>query len=407
MADRYVGIDLNEKYAMVSCYARGMSEPNTFSMVTGREVYQIPACIAKRRGQGAWIYGEEAKRRAKEDGTCCIDGLLKKALAGEPAEMEGTIYDASELLFLFLKYLIGLFMQFEREPYPGRLVIALEYMNMECRKLFGLFAQWYGISPDRLILIDYRESFYYYALSQVKDLRLHDVALYYYTAKKLWCWILSRDTRTAPQVVTIRESAYDSLLKNRDEDFAGIVESSLAGRVISAVYLIGDGFEGGWMKKSLAALCRGKRAFMGKNLFSKGACYAAAARSKEAGWQYIYMGDNEMKATVSIKAGNQGKSELLPLVRAGESWYEAGKAYEVILSGSPSVDFWFQAPGSREAVVRSLDLVDLPEREDKTTRLRISAKPEAADKIRFCIQDMGFGEIARSSEKTWEYTVTL
>lgn len=407
MADRYVGIDLNEKYALVSYYAKGMAEPNTFSMVTGREVYQIPACIAKKKGQGAWIYGEEAKRSAKEDGTRCIDGLLKKALSGEPAELEGTIYDSSELLFLFLKYLVGLLTQSAKEQYPDKLVIAAECMDMECRKLFGLFAQWYGLPPERLMLTDYRESFYYYALSQQKDLRLHDVALYYYTPKKLWCWILSRDTRTTPQVVTIRETAYDSLLKDRDADFAAIVEQSLSGRIFSAVYLIGDGFEGEWMKKSLAVLCRGKRAFLGKNLFSKGACYAAAAKSGQADWQYIYMGDNEMKVTVSIKAGRQGNGELLPLVSAGESWYGAGGAYEVILSGSPSVDFWFQVPGSKEAVVRSLKLTDLPAREERTTRLRISAKPEAADKIRFLIQDMGFGEIARSSEKVWEYMVTV
>lgn len=407
MAGRYVGIDLNDKYAMVSYYAQGMSEPNTFSMVTGREVYQIPACIARKKGQGAWIYGEEAKRRSKEDGTRFIDGLLKKALAGEPSELDGTIYDSSELLFLFLKYLIGLLMQSSKDSYPDKLVIAAECMNMECRKLFGLFAQWYGLPSERLALIDYRESFYYYALSQSKELRLHDVALYYYTAKKLWCWILSRDARTAPQVVTIAETAYDSLLKDRDGDFAAIVEQSLSGRILSAVYLIGDGFEGEWMKKSLSVLCRGKRAFLGKNLFSKGACYAAAARSGQADWQYIYMGDNEMKVTVSIKARHQGKSALLPLVVAGESWYEAGRAYEVILSGGSSVDFWFQMPGSREAVARSLELPDLPEREEKTTRLRISAKPEAADTIRFLIQDMGFGEIARSSEKVWEYMVKV
>ena len=31
MAERYVGIDLNDKYAMISYYMEGMSEPGTFS----------------------------------------------------------------------------------------------------------------------------------------------------------------------------------------------------------------------------------------------------------------------------------------------------------------------------------------------------------------------------------------
>ena len=41
MAEKYVGIDLNEKFAMISYYTKGMSEPGTFSMVTGSEAYQI------------------------------------------------------------------------------------------------------------------------------------------------------------------------------------------------------------------------------------------------------------------------------------------------------------------------------------------------------------------------------
>ena len=71
------------------------------------------------------------------------------------------------------------------------------------------------------------------------------------------------------------------------------------------------------------------------------------------------------------------------------------------------MDFWFQPPKSSEAVVRSLELKDFPEREDKMTRLRISAKPMAADKLNVSIRDLGFGELVRCSEKVWEYTINL
>ncbi len=48
---------------------------------------------------------------------------------------------------------------------------------------------------------------------------------------------------------------------------------------------------------------------------------------------------------------------------------------EVILAGTPEIDFWLQPPGTREAKVEKLKLLDLPERPDKATRLRITAKP--------------------------------
>ena len=79
----------------------------------------------------------------------------------------------------------------------------------------------------------------------------------------------------------------------------------------------------------------------------------------------------------------------------------------MILCGSPAVDFWFQPPRSAEAVVRSLELSGMQGREDKTTRLRISVKPLAADKIQFRIMDLGFGEIVKGSEKVWEYTIAV
>ncbi|MBO5302579.1 MAG: hypothetical protein J6A92_00855 [Lachnospiraceae bacterium] len=405
-AERYIGIDLSEKHAMISYYTRGMSEPGTFSMVTGSEVYQIPVCVAKKKGASQWLIGEEARKYAKDESVSCVEGLFKKALSGEQTEIENEIYDVKDLLFVYLKKLLALPMHVGGTM-PDKLVVTTEYMNLETRQLLGLFAEKIQFPTEKLMLLDYRESFYYYALSQSPELCQNQVALYYFSSGKLRYWQLNHDKRTIPQVVTIEETGYDTLLENRDEDFCRIVADSMAGSVISSVYLIGDGFDGGWMKKSLTAICRGRRAFVGKNLFCKGACYGASVKSGEENWQYVYMGDNEIKMNISLKVQNGGKSEWISLITAGENWYEAGKEYEVILKDSPSIDFWIQPPKSREASIQTLELTDMPQRKGRTTRLRISAKPESAEKIRFTIKDLGFGEIVKSSDKIWEYTLSL
>jgi len=401
-AKRYVGIDLNDKYAMISYYAPGMSEPGTFSMVTGSEVYQIPVCVAKKKGVSGWLFGEEAKKYAREEGVTCIEGLLKKALASEQAEVDGEIYDVADLLFVYIRKVLALPLN-SSSAMPDKVVIACEHMNLELRRLFGLFAEKIQLPIEKLLLLDYRECFYYYALNQPAELCNHDVALYYFSGGRLRFWHLIHDKRTMPQVVTIDEKSYDSLLEERDEDFHRIVMDSMNGCMISSVYLIGDGFDGEWMKKSLAAICRGRRAFMGKNLFCKGACYGASVKENSQSWPYVYMGDNEIKVNVSIKIYNRGKSQFLSLISAGENWYEAGKDCEVILRGNPTVDFWIQPPRSKEASVRTLELTDMPDRADRTTRLRISAKPVSAKQIHLIIRDMGFGEIEKSSDKVWEY----
>ena len=407
MAEKYIGIDLNDKYAMVSQYTQGMSEPGTFSMVTGSEIYQIPVCISKHKDSGQWLFGETARDYARENGVSCIEGLVKKALAQETVRLDEEVYEGSHLLFLFMKMLVSLLNGPVEENRPDKLAITVENMNLEYRRLFKQFAAWMDFPAERMLLLDYRESFYYYAYSQPSELCMHDIALFYYTSKKLLLWHLSRDRKTIPQVVTVWEQNYPAILEDRDEEFTDILTEAFSGRFVSSVYLIGEGFDGGWMKKSLSAVCLGRRAFRGKNLFSKGACYAAAAKAGKTDWPYLYMGDNEIKVNLGLKVENEGGAELLTLIAAGENWYEAYGECEVILSGSPSIDFWLQLPRSKEAEIQSIELTDLPKRKERATRLRITAKPKAADKIHVCIRDMGFGGFVKSSEKVWEYTFSI
>ena len=63
-------------------------------------------------------------------------------------------------------------------------------------------------------------------------------------AGKLFYWRLSRDKKTVPQVSSIEEKRYDGILKDRDESFAEMIAEDFAGKIISSVYLIGDGFDG-------------------------------------------------------------------------------------------------------------------------------------------------------------------
>ena len=106
----YLGIDLNDQYAMVSYYQRNMNEPETVSTIAGSDCYQIPTLLAKRKGVGQWYYGDDAKKAAKTSEALCVDNLLKRAVAGETIRMEDESYEACELLTLFLRkhYILNL-----------------------------------------------------------------------------------------------------------------------------------------------------------------------------------------------------------------------------------------------------------------------------------------------------------
>lgn len=405
----YLGIDLDNDNAVISYFQLNMKEPETVSTVAGSEVYQIPLILAKKRGIGQWFIGEEAKRLALLQGEEAVSGLLQAALAGKEFFIEGETYKAQELLALYIKKLVYLAGKLGNPVIPDFLVITLEQLSREVTELFLQVAERIGIPEGKLTLIDRRESFYYFAFSQQKELWLHDVCLFDNRGDEVWCRRLERDQRTMPQLVTISEEQRNIDRANKDASFLKIVSEVTGGHIVSAVYLTGDGFDGEWMKESLSFLCKGRRVFMGKNLYSKGACYAAARKcmTEENSWQFVYMGDNEMKVNVSLKVQSQGKTEFFTLISAGDNWYETVGECEVLLDGSNEIDFWLQLPNSKEAKIEKLTLADLPERPPRTTRLRIKAQPVSDMEVKIRIKDLGFGEIFKSSDKTWEYMMSL
>ena len=325
----YLGIELNDSYAMVSYMQPNMEEPETVSTIAGSENYRIPTLLARRKNVGMWYYGEDAGRMAKTSEVICVDSLLRRAAASEVITIAKESYDAVDL-FLF-----------------------------SCGK------------------------------------------------NAVSSYDLSRDMHTKPQMITIHATGAQELGEEKDEAFARLLTNCFANRPVSSVYLVGDGFDGEWMKQSLAVLCRGRRAFLGQNLFSKGACYMARIREMGENWPFIYMGENEMKFNLSLSVVEKEKKKVLNLVSAGKNWFEIKNTCEVILSGTPQVEFLKQLPSSSTPQIQTVELEDLPVRPDRTTRLRITASPVANDKIEVEIRDLGFGEFFPATGRAWKSIIMM
>lgn len=403
----YIGIDINDKNAMISYFQPNMEEPETLSTVAGSELYQIPIVLAKRKDLGQWYYGDDAKKMAMNGEIIFVDNLYRRAVNGEKIVIEEETYKAEDLLALFFKKLIELPQKLGNSTVCNKLVLTVERLSKENMDMFWRILPKLNLNSEKFMVVDHKESFYYFALSQKEELWLHDVYLFEYEKGAIHSYGLKRDLRTTPQVISISESPKTTVLGDRDLEFQRILQQNFENKIVSTAYLVGDGFDGEWMNNSLTFLCRGRRAFMGKNLFSKGACYAAWARDNEDQWPFIYMGENEMKFNLSLKVKNHGELQFYNLISAGRNWFEAKGECELILSDTSEIDFWKQLPNSREAIIETLELTDMPCRPDRTTRIRIIAKPVADDKVNIEIKDMGFGELFRATDKSWHYTMTM
>lgn len=403
----YLGIDLNDKYAMISYFQLNMNEPETVSTIAGSENFQIPLILAKRKEIGQWYYGDEARKMAQNTDMICLDKLLSRAVNGDKLIIDDETYPAEELLALFLNKITALPNKLGNTCDFDRLVITVDRLSKENMDMFWRIMPKLGLKPEQFMVIDHKESFYYFALSQKEDLWLHDVYLFEFDKTNIRYFSLKRSMRTTPQVVTIEESPKRTINGDPDIEFSRIIQKAFENKIISTVYLVGDGFDGGWMQSSLNILCKGRRAFVGKNLFSKGACYAAEVRDNEDKWRFIYMGENELKFNLSLKVKSKGALSFYNIISAGKNWFETKGQCEVILSDTTEIDFWKQLPNSREAKIETLELTDLPRRPDRTTRVRITATPVADDKINIEIMDLGFGELFRGTDKVWHYTMTM
>ncbi|MCR5416375.1 MAG: hypothetical protein K6E79_06245 [Pseudobutyrivibrio sp.] len=404
----YLGVDISAKSTVLSVYKSNMDEPSTVSTILGQENFTIPTALAKRIGMGQWFFGDEAIKKSKSKEAVLVDDLYNKARDNESIYIDGESYAARELLVIYFKKLFSIPGPMAAISSIEKLVICVETISLEVMELMNFIASRLNISSDNLMLLDRRESFYYYALSQKPELFLYNVALFDYSGTNMVSCVLSRNQNTRPQIISLDVINHGELDDNHDQSFDRIISDTFGSTLFSCVYLVGDGFDGQWMKESLTHLCRGRKVYLGKNLYSKGACYAGLIKSTDKDWPFIYIGDNDLKLNLSIKILDNNEMKFLTLIDAGQSWYDANGECEVILDGDPEIEFYIQKPESREAHIELLELTDIPKnRENRTTRLRIEASPISDVAISITITDLGFGEISPSSGLTWDHTISL
>lgn len=405
--DMYLGIDISSKYTILSVYNVNMDEPQTVSTVVGTENYTIPTAIAKKNGLSQWYFGDEAIRQSRLHEAVLVEELFNLALKNGQVIMDGQPFHARELLVIFFKKLFTIPGPMSAIQSVGKIVFSLEKVDFDTMELMNYLIQELKIDAKKLLLLDRRESFYYYALSQNASLFTYDVALFDFSGSNLVSCMLHRNSNTRPQVVDIDLVNHGQVVDNKDGRFLDIIGDTFGNKIISSVYLVGDGFDGDWMKESLSKLCRGRKVYLGKNLYSKGASYAGAVKGAGLDWPFIYIGDNDLKLNLSIRILDDNEMKFFTLIDAGQSWYDAKGECEVIIDGPYEIEFYIQRPESRDAHMEVLELTDMPVRENRTTRVRIEARPISDKSVTITIVDLGFGEISPGSGKTWEHTITL
>jgi hypothetical protein len=190
----------------------------------------------------------------------------------------------------------------------------------------------------------------------------------------------------------------------RDHAFAETVQEVLRDQEVSAVYLTGEGFSGSWMKESASVLCRGRRVFQGENLFSKGAAYSALLHTDRPAEipESVFLSPDALRSNIGIEVLMREQVGYHVLLDAGVKWYNAEVEEDFILDTGREFNLVQTPVTGGEPRTLTVELDGLPERPDRTTRLRAVLTMPAADRLRVQVRDLGFGEIFPSGGGVWE-----
>lgn len=415
MTGNIIGYDLNEKYCQISFYDEEQQEPQT--METALDNYQIPLVVGKKDEN--WVIGNDAKRLQVLKQGYVAEDLYVKAICQEKVKFGEETFEAIWLLAKFVEVSLQKFEEIQQ------IVFTVPTLSVDIGKILKGIGQRAGVLKQNIYVQDYKESFCNYMLYQPKELWQYEAALFHCDRHEVKAFML-RKIRTGfgkgkDTFITVDEVAsaqmkelaavYPVLNVDRAKDadvcFKQFVQGVFNKKLVSSVFLVGEGFENNWYPQSLKVLCNGRRAFLGNNLYSKGACYTAYRRNLAIKEGPIYLDETKMMDQICLKMRVHGMGEWKPIVPWGIRWYEADSQFEILLENADDIEIHVESLVGNEMQVEKVSLEGLPKRKDYTLRLRVKTLfiDEKTCKITF--KDLGFGEFFPATDFCVEKEIHL
>ncbi|MCM1264386.1 MAG: DUF5716 family protein [Butyrivibrio sp.] len=417
------GYDLGNDFSQISysVYGDDSEDPvESVATVVGTKQYNIPTVLFKKKGVNQWLYGREALRAENGEGSLVTD-LVELARKGDMLVIEEATYDPAALLTLFIKRSLALMSFAASTDTIDAFMFTVDELDDRMVEILSQAVANLNLKTPHIYFQSHIESFYYFVLHQPEELWNYQVLACEHNGVRLKTYRMERNKKTTPIVVLIEEQVYgmvtlpggqeendikEEIYAEADRKFHDILKKQCEDRIVSAAYLLGDGFKSEWAKESLRFLCRNRRVFQGNNLFCKGACFALIERFEpsEAGREHIFLGPDKLKSNVGMNVLRRGKESYYALLDAGENWYEVHKECDFLLEGDDNIISFLITPltmGER-AQIQEIVLEDAPVREGAFSRFEMEIKMVSAKQVEVKITDLGFGELFPVGGKTWK-----
>ena len=408
--DLIIGIDIGKEYTQICYYDRKAEEARSLSMKVGASQYEAPGCICYRTDHGDYCVGLEAEYFAREKGGIMIGNIYDICQKEEKIQVAGEEKEPAELLAHFLRGILK-FLGIQDIVKNTRClcITSPELSTLQVRN-YQKACSLAGFSREKYMLMDYGESFYYYALGQKRETWNRSVGWYAFAGDTVTFRKLTINGSSRPVLVKLEDPVSTKLEPEdeiRDVEFYRFISKTLGKELFSSVQITGEGFDQQWAQQSVKLLChQGRKVFYGNNLFAKGACAAGKEKTENKALKgYRFLSDSLVMADVGMEMRVMGSPTYYPLIEAGNNWYDSKASCEFILDDTEELVFIVSTYHRPEKRRVGMMLPGIPLRPDKTTRLRLELQYVSSAECKVTVTDLGFGEMFPSSGKTWTETV--
>jgi hypothetical protein len=406
-----LGIDIGETFCQISYLntrrlTAGM-DPHTFSTVARGEEFNIPQAAFADSATGNRFYGKEALEKAAGAGREPVARLFG-AVRQDPGE------ENLQVLIEYLQYCFSLLSAEVTSEEIEALTFTVDVCDQKSVEILRAAADRLFPGLEKVAFEEHLKSFYHYVLMQDEEQRRQSVLLLDgWSEEELVLYSLSYNKKTRPIVCFPEELRLkipaEADAAQKDQILCSAVRGLMQEKEYSAAYLTGEALGGGWMKESLNLICRGRKAFQGDTLYSRGAADStmAACGLLSKADKYFYLSKDALRCNIGMDCLKKGRTVYQPLLDAGAEWYDAAAQIDILLEDGDEIvlrETSVDRGNEREIAVK---LENMPKRPRATTRLRIRLHMTSADRMQLTAEDLGFGEIFPSTGMKWEQEIVI
>lgn len=375
------------------------------------EALIFPTVISKKKGEDAWVVGEDAYALALDGKGIITDKLLKLTRKDGIATIDGTRYEGKEILKIYFREIINAGMEKLYKEKPEEVVVAMSGLEEDIvgdiREAFvGL-----GYQPNHIHIISKEESFIYFVLSLKKDIwnnkvgmyDLSDVSLTYYemlvnrNSRKL---LVNAESENMDEAFNLQILNNPSGAKLADKILTSVAEKVMDKKKFSSIFLTGQVFaEHEWADGFISYLCSRGKVYLDTNIFAKGAAFKGVDLASENSiYNLTAICEGRLRSDVYINVDNNGKDGKIYLAKAGDFWDEPDTELLMIPDDKEVIDI--SVAGIDGKVKKNIPIVldFLPKRPIKTRRFYFRTKFLDDKIMNVEIEDAGFGDMYPSTD---------